>query len=666
MLELLKKLFFSEKFISHGHCYLWQSNLVGLHVVSDALTAIAYYSIPIGLVYFIQQRKDMPFKSIFGLFSLFIIACGTTHLIEIWTLWYPAYWVSGFIKAATALISCYTALSLIPLMPQALSLPSPRQLEAINQNLQEQIATTKQAEAALFAAKENADAANRAKSEFLANMSHEIRTPMNAILGFSHLLLERIIDQPSFSYIQSISASGKMLLTLINDILDLSKIEAGKLNLDYEPINFLRLLQEIQQIFQLKATEKGIALFVEIQGSIPTGMLFDEVRLRQILFNLISNAIKFTERGEVKISVHCHLEDKEDKEEFIAPESYNTSPPSSISLTIAVSDTGIGIAPEQQQLIFEPFVQSSGQYLNKYEGTGLGLAISKRLTQLLGGSLELDSQLDQGSIFTIIFPQVRLVEVKQLEEPLIQADENLNQFQTATVLAVDDIQSNLDLIEGYFAGTRHHLLFADDGIKAIEMAKMYHPDVILMDLRMPEMNGLEAIKVLMQEEQTQTIPIIILTASSCRSDEATLKALCRGFLRKPFSRYQLVEELKRVLPIQTDYKSLSLVQQTPEKETPFLENDVKNKSRIPELIEKLKREEETLWPQLQIKMKRRELRGFTERLNQWALEYHCPVLLEYVTKLDTQLKLFDWKHLPETIKQFSQVREALEKDGKTG
>jgi signal transduction histidine kinase len=188
MLTFFNYAFQSDGFIPHGHCYLWKTGLVWLHIISDATIAFAYYSIPFLLIYFISKRQDVPFNGVFLLFGAFIIACGTGHLMDIWTLWYPYYWIAGSLKALTAIISIYTAFALIYLMPQALTLPSPGQLEAINRALSSEIVERKRIEIELRQAQEIAQNSSQAKSEFLANMSHELRTPLNGILGYTQIL----------------------------------------------------------------------------------------------------------------------------------------------------------------------------------------------------------------------------------------------------------------------------------------------------------------------------------------------------------------------------------------------------------------------------------------------------------------------------------------------
>ncbi len=256
MLAFLNYPFQSSGFIPHGHCYLWKTGLVWLHIISDATIALAYYSIPILLVYFISKRKDVPFNGVFLLFGAFIIACGTGHLMEIWTLWHPDYWIAGGLKAITAIVSIYTAFALIYLIPQALTLPSPAQLEAINLVLSSEIIERKRIEEELRQAEEVANNSSQAKSEFLANMSHELRTPLNGILGYTQILQRtEALSEKGSKGVGIIYQCGSHLLTLINDVLDLSKIEARKLELN--PIDFYlpAFLDSVSEICRIRARQ---------------------------------------------------------------------------------------------------------------------------------------------------------------------------------------------------------------------------------------------------------------------------------------------------------------------------------------------------------------------------------------------------------------------------
>ncbi len=498
--------------------------------------------------------------------------------------------------------------------------------------------------------KEAAEIANRTKSEFLANMSHEIRTPMNAILGFSDLLQSSTTDPRSQGYLEAIRSSGKTLMSLINDILDLSKIEAGKLQLSYEGVNIRQLIHEIRQIFIEKANEKGIEFLTSVDPSVPNVIAFDEVRLRQILFNMVGNAIKFTEKGYVNINVTS---------EVVTDRK--------IQLILSIEDTGIGIASEDQTRIFDIFTQSEGQSTRKYGGTGLGLTITRRLTEMLGGQIELMSQLGKGSTFTCIFPGV-MVENTAIQHHKSNRDSNLNQFVPATILIVDDVESNRHLMRSFFQSTDHQLLEATDGFEGITLAKQHHPDLIIMDILMPNLDGQEATYWLRNDPDTASIPILILTASLMNETRSQLEGYCQGFLTKPLIKADLVEALKAILPIRSDYPP----EQQAETSVPIdseatsevaiapLEH-TEDLSRLPELINELKKEEETDWPRLQKTMIMKDLRQFAKRLRTLSENYPVKLLIDYVNQLESQIQAFDGDNLTQTVSNFPEIRRSLEK-----
>jgi signal transduction histidine kinase/CheY-like chemotaxis protein len=496
------------------------------------------------------------------------------------------------------------------------------------------VTARKRAEAELLRAKETALAANGAKSEFLANMSHEIRTPMNAILGFSDLLNRSSLDSKQRGHLQAITSSGKTLLTLINDILDLSKIEAGKLELQYESISLRQIIQEIQQIFSPKATDKGLQLITEIDSDLPPLVSLDEVRVRQILFNIVGNALKFTEQGRVIIRART-----------LAVHEHGRT-----DLVIEVEDTGIGIPAQEQARIFESFSQVSGQSTKKFGGTGLGLAITKRLTEMMGGNVSLESEFGHGSAFQLFFPKVETA--GQHAASGAASAPPLSAFESATILVADDSELNRELVNGYFEGTGHRLVFATNGREAVDLARSEKPDVILMDMRMPVLDGFGATMEIKSEEELREIPVLAVTASTLKEGEVKIRKVCDAFIRKPFSQADLSQELLRFLKLRPE-----TVASAP---TPAIDNSESDteliiRERWPELAEKLAREREEVWPGLCQTLTVRRISQFAGRLQEWGVDYGAPQLRRFGETLERQSQEFDLDNLPKTLAKFPEI-----------
>jgi PAS domain S-box-containing protein len=389
-------------------------------------------------------------------------------------------------------------------------------------------------ECELRKAVESADAANRTKSEFLANMSHEIRTPMNAILGFADVLRRGLAaDEPTRRhYLDTIHSSGKHLLELINDILDLSKIEAGRLEIERKRCAPCELISELVTMFTVPAQDRGISLEFNSAGPVPETVLTDPTRLRQIVANLVGNAIKFTETGGVKIVAR------------LLPDAAKPQ------LAIDVIDSGIGISPEGLKRIFNPFVQADSSVTRRFGGTGLGLAISRRFAAALGGDITVASELGKGSTFTVTLDAGPLDGVRLLDGPPAQTSSarsgsrsaNLPKLPPARVLVADDGEANRQLIEVVLTRAGVQVESAENGEVAVRMATGRHYDLILMDMQMPVMDGYAATTRLRQ--QGLSIPIVALTASVMKGSEGRCGAAgCSAYIAKPVD----IDELMRCL-----------------------------------------------------------------------------------------------------------------------
>lgn len=386
----------------------------------------------------------------------------------------------------------------------------------------------------LLHAKEAAERANKVKSEFLANMSHELRTPLNAILGYAQILSDDPAVAPGVrEKIRIINKSGEHLLGLINSVLDLSKIEAGRMELHPSNFDLLALMQQVYDMFRLRCENKGVKLLFEANAAVPKYVFADEAKLRQCLINLVGNAVKFTKSGEIRLDVERWADDR---------------------TAFKVRDTGRGVPKEKIAAILEPFTQIHSQ-LNTEGGTGLGLSITKSFVQLMGGEIFVESEEGVGSLFTIAVPLTEVESVVEKDSGPPRKVLRIASERRPKVLVVDDNPINRDVAAEILRLVGFEVSFAENGKQAIDQTLDIKPEIVLMDIRMPVMDGLEATNIIRTTEFGKSVKIMAVTASAFdQNREEFLAQGCDGYMAKPYKSLALLEDIGRLLNLEYEYE----------------------------------------------------------------------------------------------------------------
>ncbi len=517
MQQLLSWLFASSEFMPHGHCYLWQPDTLWLNVASDGVIAAAYYAIPFALYYFVRERRtEIPYPGILLMFAAFIFLCGSTHLMEIWTVWRPDYRLAGLLKAVTGIVSVATMLALFQVMPKAMLLRSPgqlrREVEArtaelahVNEQLRAEIAARDLAETQL---REQ----DRRKDEFLATLAHELRNPLAPIRHAIRLLgTEHSTAEQQRWGREVIDRQAHRMALLLDDLLDVSRITRGRLEIKKERVELSTLIGSALETVRPAIEEKQHALRV-VQPNEALLVEVDPLRISQAISNLLTNAAKYTPRGGT-ITLRAALE--------------------AHALTISVSDTGAGFEPAIVSSLFEMFSQADSGMEDAGGGLGIGLSLVKGLIQLHGGTVNASSAgKGRGSEFIIRLP--RAVVVPYPSATNSGQPKPSGAAPPARILLADDNRDAADSMAMLLELNGHEVIVAYSGSQALQLGRQHRPDVAVLDIGMPDMSGYEVARTARAEEWGRNIFLIALTGWGQAEDKE--KARAAGFdkhLTKP-------------------------------------------------------------------------------------------------------------------------------------
>jgi len=496
-MQIFTALFDITSLMPHGYCLIWNSALLWLHVISDVLIVLSYYSIPFIILFYVRKHKDFPFDRLLLMLSAFIIACGTTHLVSIITIWIPLYWLEGLLKLLTGLLSVITAIRMYFIVPNVLAEMGRKrfleeklaiQASTMQDNLIKEVELRTKS---LQLLTEQAQSDLQVKRIFLSNMSHEIRTPINAIISINYLALKTDLTEQQHNYLTKIDSSAKWLLGVLDDILNYSKLESGKLVLEHNDFELSLIITFLTDVASPLLKDKPVLLSFDIDPEVPAVLKGDSLRLEQVLLNLLTNAIKFTHEGSVTLKV-----------ELLNYEAQQAR------LRFSVLDTGIGLSLDQQSQLFKAFIQADNSTTRLYGGTGLGLAICEELVRAMGGSIIVESQVDVGSCFSFII---------NFEIPvLLPETEPLRLYQypglkNAKILVAEDNLVISEFIPDIMAYEGMHVDIARDGSEVLALLELNKYDAVLMDCQMPVMDGFETARRIRTDPRFDKLPIIAMT-----------------------------------------------------------------------------------------------------------------------------------------------------------
>lgn len=513
-----------------------------------------------------------------------------------------------------------------------------------------EITARKQMEETLTRAKEMAEKTNKMKSEFLANVSHEIKTPMNAIIGFSESLYEKIHHKKHRQLVANILSSAKTLLTLLTDILDLSKVEAGKLDFEYNAVNLRFVFQEIKDIFSQEIAKKGINLEIDIAPSLPTGLLMDEVRIRQVLLNLVGNAVKFTNSGSIQMNATVNYINKEISFEVKPTHNLKFS---SVELVLSVTDTGVGIPEDQIEGIFEPFNQQHGRKSLAYGGAGLGLAISKRLVDSMGGEIRVESQVGVGSKFDVLFKEIDIVPEFEIKDNKVGIEHF--QFKKTKILIAEHSLMTRQLIKEILKHTSFQIIEVDNTIEAIEIAQKEKPGIIFVDNNLPTLGAYQFARIIKDNPQLKTIFIIVMTTPK-ENIQPKEKRLFDKIIQRPIHRQELISVLTELVPVnKKENKNLSkdINFRREKKKIQVSQENAKN------LLPILEGELHKIWTELSKVMIINKVENFAKQLKSLGEKYKYSSLREYGKILDEYASGFEIDEISNLLKNYPDFIQEL-------